>query len=395
MVLLATLFWFALGEGAARFWIHRYGNALDITRPILEVDARLGWKQRSNLDTRFLGLPLQTNSVGWRTHRLESIPDSTENILILGPSSTFGWGVKEEDTYSSYLEIAAREKGKRNVRVINAGEIGFSTFQGLRLLREVTASRLPFKWLVIAYGVNDVDRSRFYFQSLKTDADELENKPSEISIKSQKWLYSSSAVSLLLKFAGWLRSQVLPLSAGPDPVPPLRVPPSEFGANIEKMIELARSQRAKVILVTSANHLPESSAAHGESESLYERGRKLYDQHEYAEAQAVMIRSAQLNPEQNEVYYYLSAIAVKLKRQSEANQFLLKARENEPMRLRRDIWAYNQMIRKIAKEQGVSIVDLDWMMHGNSDDLFVDPIHFSAQGHRGIADQIYQSLELN
>jgi hypothetical protein len=68
------------------------------------------------------------NSLGFRGKELSTAKKpGTIRILILGDSQTFGWGVGDEETYSSRIEQILHQKGYPNIEVINAGwTSGFS-----------------------------------------------------------------------------------------------------------------------------------------------------------------------------------------------------------------------------------------------------------------------------
>ncbi|PJA14353.1 MAG: hypothetical protein COX66_12625, partial [Elusimicrobia bacterium CG_4_10_14_0_2_um_filter_63_34] len=162
-----------LFEAGARLWLSRRGNPFDRAMAVLQADAALGWRQKFHFNGRFLGIPLRTNEAGFRTHPASRMEQARRRILIMGPSSTFGWGVPQEETYSDVLEGLLGGAGAEiPAAVFNAGQIGFSTWQGLRLFRS-ELSRLKPDVIVIAYGVNDVDLHRFFFNSSAPDKVEL------------------------------------------------------------------------------------------------------------------------------------------------------------------------------------------------------------------------------
>lgn len=77
-------------------------------------------------------------------------------------------------TYAQRLEVELQKT--EPTRVINASIIGFSSDQGKRL----ALSLIPLirsSLVVFAYGINDIDRHRFYFQSNMSDDFEFDNLP--------------------------------------------------------------------------------------------------------------------------------------------------------------------------------------------------------------------------
>lgn len=313
---ISTILVLGSGEIFARWWISSHGNALDMTRHILLIDSHIGWRQRSNLDTTFLDIPLSTNEIGLRDSAMQELRnDSDEKILIVGPSSAFGWGVASEDTYASKLEGMLLDK-----QVINAGQIGHSSHQGVlsidNLLRELHPAIV-----VIAYGVNDLDRNRFYFQSALTDREEFANSHSEYSVRIQNLIFSSALTSLMYK-----ASQSLGMSEGASHQDVVRVPKEDFETNMRTIIEKVREAGAKSVLMTTTVHMPE-----------------------YFEG------------------------------------------SNEPERIAQGVREYNAIIRSIGEETGTPVADIDAVFAriDTREDLFVDPVHFSPEGNRVVAEELF------
>ena len=241
--LLSIMVVFALGEWGSRLWIARFGNALDITRNILLIDRELGWRQRPLLHTEFLHRPLNTNSHGWRG-RAE--PWSQTPILILGPSSTFGWGVGDDETYSAQLEMRLGEP------VINAGEIGYSSAQGVRLFAEPEMTEFRPRLVIIAYGINDIDRHRFYFQSERTDSEQFRRRDFQPAVPLLNMAFSSSMMSVLFDLANGARSWFTRHSQTSQHA--LRVPLDDFRTNLNQLIHMAQTRGAHVLLLTTVTH---------------------------------------------------------------------------------------------------------------------------------------------
>jgi hypothetical protein len=94
---------------------------------------------RPQLNTTFQRNPVQTNSCGMRDSELDhNKPTSTYRIAMLGDSFAFGWGVKEEETFTQHLEsnlnrMASQallsDSAPKNFEVLNFGVPGYSTFQ--------------------------------------------------------------------------------------------------------------------------------------------------------------------------------------------------------------------------------------------------------------------------
>lgn len=79
---------------------------------------------RPNLNVKFQGVPVRTNSFGMRGAEISEEKQATKHrIAMLGDSFAFGWGVNEEESFAHKLGE------KLNAEVLNFGVPGYSTFQ--------------------------------------------------------------------------------------------------------------------------------------------------------------------------------------------------------------------------------------------------------------------------
>ena len=134
-----------------------YGNL-----EIYEPDARLYWRLKPNQDcyTKVDRRPVHINSRGTRGSEFAGEkPANTIRSLSLGDSRTFGWGLADDETYSSrlekslqqFLESAAATNGAqgvarsvaRRVEVINAGVNAWSYPQMMVFYRDVAVAWQP------------------------------------------------------------------------------------------------------------------------------------------------------------------------------------------------------------------------------------------------------------
>ena len=143
------------GEGLCRLAGYR---GLEQYRP----DRALGWipTPGQTTATRVGALPVQIDADGFRAAPLEQPKASgTIRIFALGASTTFGWGVRQDDTYEQVLERmlndTARAQGTGvRYEVVNAGVIGFNLRQAARDMARIARRYEPDGFLV-AYTFND------------------------------------------------------------------------------------------------------------------------------------------------------------------------------------------------------------------------------------------------
>ncbi len=313
-------------DSVPRWWINRSGDPLDKAGLVLRMDARWGWRQREYWRGTFLGLPLETNEIGLREKALDRVRAADRRVLILGPSSTFGWGVTEPVVYARLLERALARRTPGSVAVVNGGEIGYSAWQGARFYEESGLRQLKPQVLLVAYGANDVDRFRFFFGQGGSDDAALGPGRSPGIVALANALRRVPLLALASRHAArWACGRSF-ASAGARAAAsaPLRVPPELFRTALVRLVRQARGDGAAVVLATTASR--------------------------YADL---------------------------------AVEGALRA---ETQRLARDLKRYNDLVRDVAKREGAAVADLEPLARRpDAASLFVDPIHFSPRGHAAVA----------
>ncbi len=306
----ALVFFIAL-EVAASFILSGMGNSLDKTRKIVLPDESLGWRQAWNIQTTFLDKTFTTDNKGFRKSASQ---ENGPRLLFLGPSSTTGWGVNDQETYPALM-------GK-TFSVLNAGQIGYSSYQGRKIFENELASE-KYDVVVIAYGINDVDMHRFYFQSALPDAEELREQKNIPKVSFQKIINHSSLLGVMQKLAFKLISLT-----GNGKLPHeemkklIRVKENEFRHNFATMIDEIRVTSAIPVILLTATHFKKS--------------------------------------DDPEVTFQQDLVIGRM--------------EN-----------YTRILKELAAEKKVSLAHPDIWLTGNRDELFVDPVHFSVKGNELIA----------
>ena len=104
-----------------------------------------------------MGAPVSINSHGLRDREYsEAKPPGVYRIVMLGDSTTFGWGVTEEQTVAKILERELNKAGNRRFEVLNAGVGNYGTVQEYN--HYLTYDRAFHPDLVILeYFINDAE----------------------------------------------------------------------------------------------------------------------------------------------------------------------------------------------------------------------------------------------
>ncbi len=117
-----------------------------------------------------------TDEFGFRTHKNNTWKDSTgPRIFTLGESSTFGFGLADDQTWTHLLENNLRSRfSRQDVNIINAGNNAFNALQALLKFQLRVRHHKP-KTVIFYAARNDVyegiaqpDNSHFYRNSVFT-----------------------------------------------------------------------------------------------------------------------------------------------------------------------------------------------------------------------------------
>ena len=183
---------------------------------------------------------VSTDSQGVRypLHPLHK-PDGVFRILLLGCSTTFGWGVDDQESYPARLEALLRDAGESEVEVINGGQPGYTSFQGLWFYQNYGRNYRP-DLIFFGYVVQDARRAAYTDKSqalLQADARFLKQ-----SLLHRSHLY----------LAALQRRQLARLQEkerdedGEEGVH--RVPPEDYVANIRQMNDMVESDGGRMVL---------------------------------------------------------------------------------------------------------------------------------------------------
>jgi lysophospholipase L1-like esterase len=138
------------------FSMEMWKYAVELKRPVVNPD--LSFVHAPSRSAFLMGVPVAINSEGLRDREFSpEKPARVYRVMMLGDSTTFGWGVKEEDTAAKLLERklnADLPAGYNRVEVMNTGVGNYDTVQ------EVTYYE-TFGWkyhpdlVVLVFFIND------------------------------------------------------------------------------------------------------------------------------------------------------------------------------------------------------------------------------------------------
>jgi len=386
------------------WWIFPSEDRMGEILSILKQDSVLFWRQRPNLNVIFQKVTVKTNSLGLRNKKVA--PRKAANvyrIVCLGASPTFGWGVNSHDTYPYKLRrlLAEKHGQQRQIEVINAGEIGYTSYQGLLFLKKEILNLSP-DLITISYVLNDVDKYRFYRSDGRSDK-ELSPK-NKILVTLENLLDKSNFFRRLkriivynkgmaVKYFGEINDGIYSEAR--------RVSPEDYKMNLEAIIETAVQNNVKIVLVKMpvnlsfpdeiAESLKAKADGHIISALSYARVN------EYDEAIRELKEAVEFNPYSSKAFYYLGIYSERKKKIKQAKGYFQRAKEAELFQCGRLGKFYNETMEEVSHEKNIPLVDIvstfKVFNRENGKYLFLDQIHDSihpnALGHEIIARAIY------
>lgn len=154
-------------------------------------------------------------------------PGGTHRIMTLGCSTTFGWGVDDEESYPAVLERLARADGKASTEVINGGQPGYTSFQGRWLWDSVLDDYEP-DVVLVGYVVQDARKAAYSDKSqavLQQDARFLKDH----------FLYRFRSYLGLRSLLGSVQTRAKERGQG-DEGGVFRVPPEDYADNLRALV---------------------------------------------------------------------------------------------------------------------------------------------------------------
>ena len=221
------------------------GMALPLSRDeviykTLEPHEQYLWRVRSNLNMNFFGAPLETNENGFR---IGGTGECKKTVGVFGASPSFGWGVPETKTYSFLLHEKFKGQG---ICFKNFSNIGFSSTQGKRLLKDILESN-KIDYAIITYMVNDLDFIRFFYEDEKSDEQVFKEIKKYRLGPVRKVLQESHFIRLAKRFSRMGENSLPSLKTIEAYPGQRRVTLDELIQNHNDIIRLAKSKNVKLV----------------------------------------------------------------------------------------------------------------------------------------------------
>jgi lysophospholipase L1-like esterase len=214
---------------------------------------------------------VSTNSQGFRDIEFPPVQSSRAfRIVCLGDSWTFGWNVGQEFTYPAQLKNLLKQTfPDTSFEVFNLGVGGYSSYQGLQLLKRKALALQP-DLVVIGFAMNDSSALGYNDKDLASQSPGWGDRISG-SLSGFELYKLMRYLALRLRenprsLGQYLQEEALSAQKGEDSLAKqkfgqqdyeklqswTRVPLSDFENNIVEMLELTRNVGAEAILLYNA-----------------------------------------------------------------------------------------------------------------------------------------------
>ena len=232
LALIVPTAFFGLIEAGTRRFVRVPNWAFPAPGACTRRDPMLGYSFLPSCVGRMAGTPVRTNALGLRG---ADVPDDGRRILAIGDSCTWGYQVREDESYPAVLgRLVDQRPGTDRYRVLNAGTPGYTSHHGLVYLRERGLGLHP-SLVLIGFEWNDGLRMGDVARRLER----IRRLRHVIALDD--WLRSNSDFYRMVAYRVARRS--FPALLGPQ------VTPSQYRANVTAMVGLAREHGAQAALI--------------------------------------------------------------------------------------------------------------------------------------------------
>ena len=176
--------------------------------------------------------PVSTNVDGLRAPGVEiDNPADAWRIMTMGCSTTFGWGVKDDEAYPARLAQLIKQDGRSDVEVINAGQPGYTSFQGRWLWEGVLKDYAP-DVVLIGFIVQDARKASYSDKSQAIHQGDARFLKENVLYRWRTYLW-------LFEKIGRVQLKSKERGQG-DEGGVYRVPLKEYGENLQVLIDAVK-----------------------------------------------------------------------------------------------------------------------------------------------------------
>jgi lysophospholipase L1-like esterase len=389
--ILVAIVGLLLLEGASRSVMTLQWNMQGVEIPWYRYSSEVGWERRPGFVGAASGdkaaMPFERGLYERRFDRggyfaadTAQVENNTDpKILAFGDSSTFGWGVPPEASYSEVLDTLLP-----NASVINLGVNGYTSYQGYKAFQKYVPKLNP-SVAIVSFNFND---RRYVLPGDGVDSDaKFERYVTGHQVEFvHEWLYTYRFLHSVLRKVGVVSEPHVAKAETLNDIT-VRVPPASYRENLVHMAEIARDRKIPLIFMILKDH-PVMT------EHL-DRGIALLQNSQVDEAIKELTIAVYLhNPFSDLARQSLARAYEKKGNYEEARRYvrlsnpLVSVHGGYP--LFRDV-EYNQIMRQVASEFHIKVVEAGRAMDEDPS-LFLDPVHPNEEGHQKIAALLHTAI---
>lgn len=378
-----------------------HGGSKDLARlerilALLQVHPDFLWRQRPNLDTAFEGAAVVTDSRGFRvTSSSCESPEDSFQIVALGASPTFGYGVEADQAYPGVAQSRLR-RDYPNVEIENAGQVGYSSLQGLRLFKRYVEIWSP-DLITVSYVVNDIDRLRFFFSNGRDDDRTEPPSPCKAKISNLLRRFWPTAYLLRNQRRILLKLTVNRSRRGQYELTHVRSRADNYERNLRQFVEICRERDIRLVFIKMPFRLPEAIPAEvpGVGERVKEVEKRILEG-EREEAREIIDSILQQDPHGSLPYYLKGRLLEGGGDASGAKEAYDSAMEHLICDCARDARRYNAIMETVAQESGIPLVDPTTVLGDFKANMAFflpgDYIHPNPEGHTVIGNCLAKAI---
>lgn len=357
--------------------------------------------------------------VPWGHHFQFSMPKprGVFRIFSLGDSTANGNAFGNAGAFSRWLSLTLAAVDYRTYfEVINSGQGGFPSLEVLNLEKQVLTAAPD---LLIVY----VGNNEFGYHRLQTGSAHLPGFVLRLKYRVQRLHLTHliqytwhTAIQKRVKFKiepGAMRAHAAyfyhqTLANHWDREHHDRVI-AQFRSNLRQMVEMAQRQGVRVILCTvpvnlrdwepyGSYHRPGFSETDEQQwDRLVQAGKEAYVRRDFTAAQAYFLQAAEGDPTPADLNYFIGHCRLLLGQSQETYRYFQAAVDRDVLRGRAGS-EINAVIREVAASHQVPLADVELEFRRRSpdgvpgDNFFVDFVHPTLEGQKGIAQVIFQTM---
>ena len=347
---------------------------------------------------------------------LREKPSGTYRIFSLGGSTTYGRPYDDVASFSGWLrELLPVADPSRDWEVVNAGGISYASYR-VAVVMEALAQYEPDLFIIYS-GHNEFLERRTYASIV--EAPRVLTGLGAMTSRTRIFAAMKALVSKppIERDGAVLRSEVDPLlehSVGPsdytrdDPQRERTIDHYRF--NLNRMIDIARSANAGVVLVTPASNLRNCSPFKSEHladldsaeldrfEALHLKAETARTAGDLAGALSALDDAASIDDRYAELHYRRGLLLYELERYEEARLALERAVDEDICPLRA-LTSMQRIVREVGAQREVPLVDFAHIMEEQAEHgipgsrYFLDHVHLTVEGYGLMALRLIEALE--